>query len=145
VRIRRLGDPADPGAHVVGVGEEQARLHAHDLDTRRLLGARVAGEVDPGRIGADGSAEHGDVRKPWPDTAARFRSSDDRQGDAVPELEWFLAATSGEPIKVDRIIRGAQEVMDPALSMASCIQPGRLVELGRVKAFRDSGLLVSCA
>ena len=25
--------------------------------------------------------------------------------------------------------------------MASCIQPGRLVELGRVKAFRDSGLL----
>ena len=50
--IRRLRDPADPGAHVVGVREEQACLHAHDLDTRRLLGRRVAGEVDPGGIGA---------------------------------------------------------------------------------------------
>ncbi len=60
--VSGLRDPADPGPHVVGVREEQAALHAHDLDARGPLGRRVAGEVDPGGIGARGPAEHGDVR-----------------------------------------------------------------------------------
>jgi hypothetical protein len=61
-RIRGLGDPTDPGAHMIGVGEEQARLHPHHPDTRHLLGRRVARPIDPGRIGARGAAEHGHVR-----------------------------------------------------------------------------------
>lgn len=59
----------------------------------------------------------------------------------APNIEWFLGATSGDTIKVDRKGRDAEDVENPALSMACCIQPGRLVELGKVKAFRDSGLL----
>ena len=64
-----------------------------------------------------------------------------RYSSGAPNIEWFLKATSGEAIKVDRTSRDAQDVTDPALSVACCIQPGRLVELGKVKAFRDSGLL----
>ena len=64
-----------------------------------------------------------------------------RYSSGAPNIEWFLKATSGEAIKVDRMGRDPQDVPNPALSMAACIQPGRLVELGRVKAFRESGLL----
>lgn len=61
--------------------------------------------------------------------------------NGAPPIEWFLSATSGAPLIVDRIGRGMQEVSDPALSMSACIQPGRLSELGQVKAFRESGML----
>lgn len=64
-----------------------------------------------------------------------------RYSNGTPQIEWFLKATSGSPIKVDRKGRDAEDVMNPALSAACCIQPGRLVELGTVKAFRDSGFL----
>lgn len=64
-----------------------------------------------------------------------------RYSSGAPNIEWLLKATSGAPITVDRIGREGEQVTDPALSIACCIQPGRLVELGQVKAFRDSGLL----
>jgi hypothetical protein len=64
-----------------------------------------------------------------------------RYSSGAPNIEWFLKATSGEAIKVDRMGRDPQDVPNPAQSLACCIQPGRLVELGQVKAFRDSGLL----
>lgn len=64
-----------------------------------------------------------------------------RYSSGTPNIEWLLKATSGAPISVDRIGREGEQVVDPALSIGCCIQPGRLVELGQVKAFRDSGLL----
>jgi hypothetical protein len=64
-----------------------------------------------------------------------------RYSAGTPNIEWLLKATSGETITVDRIGRPAEHVENPSLSIASCIQPGRLVELGTVKAFRESGLL----
>lgn len=64
-----------------------------------------------------------------------------RYSSGAPNLEWLLKATSGETITVDRIGRDSEQVTNPALSIASCIQPGRLVELGSVKTFRESGLL----
>jgi hypothetical protein len=58
-----------------------------------------------------------------------------------PPVEWFLKAYSGESIIVDRTSRATERAEHPALSVAACIQPGRLVELGAIKTFRDSGLL----
>jgi hypothetical protein len=58
-----------------------------------------------------------------------------------PNVEWFLNATSGERLTPHRIGRDAGSVERPVLSALSMIQPGRLMELGKVRAFRDSGLL----
>ena len=64
-----------------------------------------------------------------------------RYSGGAPTIEWFLKATSGSPIKVDRKGRDPEDILNPALSAACCIQPGRLIELGTIKAFRDSGFL----
>lgn len=64
-----------------------------------------------------------------------------RYSSGTPNIEWLLKATSGETITVDRVGREGEQVNNPALSIACCIQPGRLVELGKVTAFRESGLL----
>lgn len=64
-----------------------------------------------------------------------------RYSSGAPNIEWFLAATSGERLDPHRIGRETGSVERPVLSALSCIQPGRLQELGKVKAFRDSGLL----
>lgn len=64
-----------------------------------------------------------------------------RYSNGAPQIEWFLQATSGEALSVERMGRDGDDVPRPALSVACCIQPGRLIELGRVKTFRESGLL----
>lgn len=64
-----------------------------------------------------------------------------RYSSGSPNLEWLLKATSGEALIVDRIGRDPERVEHPAFSVTCCIQPGRLVELSSVRAFRESGLL----
>jgi hypothetical protein len=64
-----------------------------------------------------------------------------RYSSGSPNIEWFLNATSRETLDPRRITRETGAVEHPVLSALSCIQPGRLRELGEVKAFRDSGLL----
>lgn len=65
-----------------------------------------------------------------------------RYSNGTPNVETVLKATSGDPITVDRVGRDPVHVDRPALSIAMCIQPARLPELGgRGTVFRGSGLL----
>lgn len=66
-----------------------------------------------------------------------------RYSNGSPNVENVLKATSGDPIRIDRADKNKDPICvdRPALSIACCMQPGRLVELGRTPVFRSSGLL----
>ena len=58
-----------------------------------------------------------------------------------PSLDVYLQGYSGEPIRVDRVLRDARGVDHPMLSIALTAQPSVLRELGQVPRLRGRGLL----
>lgn len=64
-----------------------------------------------------------------------------RYTDSGPNLEVFLKAHSGDPIRVDRLGREANVIESPALTMAMAVQPSVLATVAEQKKSTDLGFL----
>jgi hypothetical protein len=67
--------------------------------------------------------------------------SGDRYRDHVPNLDPYLKAHCGDPLRVDRKGRPSEQIDAPALTIALAVQPYVLQAAGRNPALRARGLL----
>lgn len=102
------------------------RLIADDATPEALL--RVLADQD-GTIGVL-SAEPG-----------FFATLAGRYTNGIANLDGVLKATSGEPIRVDRVGRDPLLIERPCLTVSVCIQPGLLEQLGKSPELRHAGFL----
>ncbi len=64
-----------------------------------------------------------------------------RYADHVPNLDVYLKAWTGEPLRVDRKGRPPEQIDDPTLTIGMAVQPYVLQVAGRNPALRARGLL----
>jgi hypothetical protein len=64
-----------------------------------------------------------------------------RYSNSTPNLDLFLQAHSGDPVRVDRGSRQPVHMQNPALSMGLCVQPDVLQSMATKPGFRGRGLI----
>lgn len=85
-------------------------------------------------------AEHGERMAVHSDEAGSFQIMGGLYSSGHANLDVYLQAHAGSPMRVDRATR-AVHVDRPALSFGLLVQPGTLADVAGSKRFRDSGLL----
>jgi hypothetical protein len=85
-------------------------------------------------------AEHGERMAVHSDEAGSFQIMGGLYSSGNANLDVYLQAHAGSPMRVDRATR-AVHLDRPALSFGLLVQPGTLADVAGSKRFRDSGLL----
>lgn len=115
--------------------EEEELGMPKDLCYPRLF----TGDCTPERV-QQLLCEHGERMAVLSDEAGIFQILAGQYSGGMANIDAFLQAYSGSPVRVDRAGREAH-VDRPALSFALMLQPGVLADVASSKRFRDSGLL----
>lgn len=125
--------------------QERARLQediAREKDNQpaEVFAPRIfTGDVTSERL-QQLMAEQGERAAIISDEAGIFQNIAGMYSKGNSNMEIHLKGHAGTSVRVDRAGRTAH-LDKPALSMALAIQPGILKDTGRIKGFRDSGLL----
>ena len=99
-----------------------------------------AQDVTPEHLGTM-LADNGERLSIFSSEGGIFDTMAGRYAAGIPNLDIFLQAHSGDPVRVDRGTRASVYMKEPALSMGLSVQPDVLQAMASKKGFRGRGLV----